>query len=51
MLMTEEILDNYVNECKEKIEETIKEFKKMWCDHYNDIVVNLSQPSKALSSI
>lgn len=40
-IMTEEILDNYVNECKEKIEETIKEFKKMWCDHYNDIVVNL----------
>lgn len=40
-IMTEEILDNYVNECKEKIEETIKEFKTKWCDHYNDTVINL----------
>ena len=40
-IMTEEILDNYVNECKEKIEETIEEFKTMWCDHYNNTVVNL----------
>ena len=40
-IMTEEILDNYVSECKERIEETINDFKTKWCEHYNDTVVNL----------
>ena len=41
LIMTEELLDDYVNDCKERLENTINEFKKTWCDHYNHTVTEL----------